>query len=384
MTQRIYASRSFDPKDEAVWTAISRALSDKALASKFDFEVLDSSAPEAHQLYERISADINSSDIVLAIFTRRFALEDGKSYAPPPYVVGEAGLGLGRGKRLVMLVEEGIPRNTLGIAEAPNTIWLTFRRSDLSKAAYQPTLIKFLESALDQTGFQQTHSHRFERYEVIHSVYPNGYVMVHYKVMLEVLQNEPRPHHFTVHPAPGAKSRLPTTRALILAGTKSPCPYPDTPFLAFGAPDPSVTFAPAEPSPDWLGRGAVRCFEVRFPHKGIFKYQYIIGAAGGFDPEREIESSRIHLSGTLAPRLSLTLRVHKGVGSRLNPVMVPVPGDRYLNRGTGTRKERDDVLRPFCSLGKPAGVDNTETTPLFRCYRWDGPVAPDHDMLLLF
>jgi hypothetical protein len=83
------------------------------------------------QLFNRLLGPMREVDIVVCIFTARHRVsgKTGATFTAPPYVVSEAAAALTQGKRVLVFVEKGIPRQELGFIDAYNPQWQEIDRA---------------------------------------------------------------------------------------------------------------------------------------------------------------------------------------------------------------------------------------------------------------
>lgn len=378
----IYLSRSFDERDEEqVTKKVQAILQDERLVREFELELFDSSPTRGGALTDQIKADIARSDVVLCIFTRRHKIEGEPSYSVPPYVVSEAAYADSLGKRLILLLEKGVEKKEMGLVEARGDEFLRFDRSTIDSATFHKKLKDLARYQLDEHKIEANPPYEFVRYRFHYTVYRNGYIMSHLKAKVRVLRKEPVTHSMGVTPSASASLRVPSAKNLLGVLDKDAVPYPRRAFAGFASADDRLEFAPVETT---IRKGErIRRFEVTFPETGDFEYQWIWGCPNGFDPSRDIESTRTLLSDRRVYRVDMLLRLHRLIPDRRRPRMAPLGPDTQLVQ-PGAKTITDETLEPHYERGVPVGEEYEEHTPLFKCYQFAAPVQPATDLLLMF
>lgn len=362
--------------DSDVCDAIREQLTHDELQQGFDLDVMDSEPPTGDQLAERIESDIDQADVVACIFTRRHLIEgEEDGYTAPPYVVAEAGYARARGKKLIVFLEEGVDRAQMGLIDAANPQYLTFSRDDLDTAQFGRRVRTLARAQLREHEIQVNPAHVFSSYNVHYTIYPNGYQLAHYKIAVEAIRNEPIGHHFYVMPSGGAEIELPSTETLLAVGRQHPCPYPSQPFVAFRSDSDAIDFGPAreeEPRQRWL--------RVELPRAGKkYRYQWMTGMPAAFNPDRELESSRLGLSDRAVRRVDMMVRLRHEIDRPNEPRLTEI------GSGTTFEQRNDETLRPYYERARSSPEDTAEVTPLYRCYKFTvAPIPAATDLLLMF
>lgn len=117
---RAFVGRSFLRADEGLWLEV-RTLLESLKPIGFAFEDAQEAQPRA--VSEKVRSGIDRNDIYLGILSRRDQIigqsgvfrfiissfvDRRQRWSPPPWVVQESGYALGAGKRVVLLIEEGV------------------------------------------------------------------------------------------------------------------------------------------------------------------------------------------------------------------------------------------------------------------------------------
>lgn len=373
MATTVYFSRSFDDADQEIFRTIRDQFDTPEIGRRYDLELIDSEPPRGDQLAERIESDIAQSDVVVCLFTRRHVLEDEDGHIPPAYVTSETGFALGKGKRLIVFLEEGVPAQKMGLVDAHGIEYLAFSRDQIGTTEFADRVQTLIRSRLEEDRFTTNPPHQYLRYQVNQTIYPNGYVLAHYKVQVRLLRNEAIEHHVRIHPPEGGDVELSSAAELLERTQDDPCPYPRQAFIGFGARDDRVRVDPAEDD-DPLQRS----IQIHLPAVGEeYEYQWMWGSHQGFDPEREIESARLKLSHRAVQRVEVLFRMHESLSDRPDPRMAFVGG------GTSLEPRNDETLRPYFERGETAH-EPTERTPLYDCHWFEVvPVPTATDLLFL-
>ncbi len=143
-----FVGRSFLPEDEPVWYEIRNIL-ESLRPMGFKFE--DAKEAQLRPISEKVRQGIERNDFYIGILTRRFPITDKPTkmtivrrifsdiqsvkipsgWTTSDWVVQESGFALGKGKKVLFLIEEGVnfPRSDL----SADTEWISFDRSALSQ-----------------------------------------------------------------------------------------------------------------------------------------------------------------------------------------------------------------------------------------------------------
>ena len=363
---RLYFSRSFSKTDQPIYQAVRHVLEDPSLATRLHLELFDSVRPRGKQVAVKITSDIALADVVICIFARRHRIQGKSAYSAPSFVSSEAAYALAMGKKLVLFLEDGVDSNEMGLVGALGLEYVRFDRRHLGTVEFVEAATSTLEAVLREGMVEGVPAHAFRRYEMHHTVYPNGYGLSHFKISVEVFRNDPVEHSFLVFPSGPSDSEagLPSAAELLESAKGRPCPYPEVPFVAFASATSDIRFEPsAKPA-----RPRERIYEVLFPRAGRrFDYEWMYGSHGVFGPERPYEYTRVLTSVRAVDRVDLLLRIHREINRTSQPRLIFLPAETTIS-----------VLKPdqFRILLKEGGHGATleEHTPLYRCYHF--AVAP--------
>jgi hypothetical protein len=372
----VYFSRSFAPNDEKVYKAIRTVIEAPQLKNAYDLNLFDSVKPKAKNLAARITADITQADVVVCVFTRRHKIGSAK-YTAPAYIGSEAAYAHGHRKALVLFLESGIDPAEMGLVSGLNLVHVPFDRRQLDSGTFTGRATDYVRSVLDEGVVAPPPHHIFRRYELHHTVYPNGFSMAHYKIKVEVLEDEPISHSMAVTPpdeAVKAGFTLPPPAQLEANAIEAPCAYPTKGFVAFDSPHQGVTFTQLDAEP------FERHFEVRFPKAGeVYEYQWMWGSPYGFQPSIETDWFGVLVSHRVVERVDLLLRIHRAVKRKGKPALLFLAGDRKLPFPD------DAELAKLRTGGTTHGPTAMEHTPIFRCYRFVvAPVSRGLNFLLVY
>ena len=376
MPINVYFSHSFLSKDERVHRVIRGLV--EGLKDSHDLQLFDSVRPKSKNLTQRITSDIAQMDVVICIFTRRHRIGTSKKYTAPAYVGSEAAYAHGHNESLVLFLESGVDPSEMGLVSGLSLVHVGFERRKLDTIGFINNATDIVRSVLEEGAVAARPHHIFKKYELHHTVYPNGYIMMHYKIKIEVLANEPVRHTMMVNPVGDiAPDYVLPTSAELLANATQTCPYPTIPFVAFGAADPEVNFVPVDSDPQ---PPRSREFQVHFPAAGrVYEYEWMWGSPNGFDPKRPFDWFGTLVSSRVVDRMDVLLRVHRAVARVQKPVLIFPPGDRKIG------SLNVDQVTSMRKSGITHAATSTEQTPLYRCYKFSlTPVPKGTDLLLVY
>lgn len=369
----LYLSRSFREEDEALCERLIEIVNGLLEDQEYDAELVDSEYEDAEQLAEHIENDIDRADVVLLLFSRRYETDEGH-YVPPSYVVSEAGYARARDKRLVAFLEEDVPSEEMGLIDAFNPNYVQFNRDELNDVGFRARVRDAISTQLREHEVALNPPHEFLRYKLHHTVYPNGYILSHYKVRVKAIRDEDISHHFQLL-GDADVEELPPADELQGRFGDEPCPYPRIPFVAFRTPERDLTFEPVESEPERR-----RGYCVRVPQAGrTYEYQWMYGTPGGFDNERRLEWNRLKVSDRPVRRVDYLLRRHRDLTNRVDPRVVEIGG--------GTRFEdlNEETFRPYYDRGNSAPEEVQELTPVYDCFNFTvSPIPRAVDLLFFF
>ncbi len=147
---KAFVGRSFLPEDDSVWHEI-RDILESFRPMGFQFE--DAREAQPKPVSEKVREGIERNDTYIGILTRRGPIQPatpampihrrlwaavmGRTavgrWSPPPWVVQESGYALGKGKQVLLLIEEGVdfPSSNL----AADREWIAFKRGSIPECA---------------------------------------------------------------------------------------------------------------------------------------------------------------------------------------------------------------------------------------------------------
>jgi len=158
---RAFVGRSFLESDKQLWHDL-RDLLDTLRPIGFVCE--DAKEPQARPVSEKVRELIQRNDVYIGLLTRRYAVADsiptvlqrcirvfspGKptQWTTSEWVVEEVGYAIGRDKRVILLIEEGVLFPTADLDA--DTEWIPFQRQSL--AAAQAKLASMVNNLIGQT-----------------------------------------------------------------------------------------------------------------------------------------------------------------------------------------------------------------------------------------
>ncbi len=127
-----FVGRSFLPDDDGLWQEIRELL--EALRP-FGFVFEDAKEPQPRPVSEKVREGINRNDLYVGVLSRRAPIQSPglvarlsrtSRWATSTWVVQESGYALGRDKRVLLLIEEGIDFPTANLDA--DTEWIAFKR----------------------------------------------------------------------------------------------------------------------------------------------------------------------------------------------------------------------------------------------------------------
>ncbi|MEM2292848.1 MAG: hypothetical protein QXX41_06185 [Nitrososphaerota archaeon] len=126
---KAFVGHSFSPSDEETVRLF------ESLLDAFEIMVVGGERPSAGSISEKIKERIRGADIFVGIFTRVGKMEGKEEYYTSPWVIDEKAFAVAEGKKVILLVEEGVKEigGIQGDAE-----YIQFQRTNLA-----PALIKF-------------------------------------------------------------------------------------------------------------------------------------------------------------------------------------------------------------------------------------------------
>lgn len=147
---RAFVGRSFLKEDEALWYEI-RTILESLRSIGFEFE--DAKEAQLRPISEKVRQGIETNDFYVGILTRRSPIKEDApqpsvlkrflSSFPHPktptqwttsnWVVQESGYALGRGKRVLLLIEQGVDFPTADLDA--DTEWIPFDRAAVSQCS---------------------------------------------------------------------------------------------------------------------------------------------------------------------------------------------------------------------------------------------------------
>jgi len=114
---------SFSPSDEETVRLF------ESLLDAFEIMVVGGERPSAGSISEKIKERIRGADIFVGIFTRVGKMEGKEEYYTSPWVIDEKAFAVAEGKKVILLVEEGVKEigGIQGDAE-----YIQFQRTNLA------------------------------------------------------------------------------------------------------------------------------------------------------------------------------------------------------------------------------------------------------------
>lgn len=380
---KVYFSRSFLARDAVVYNAVREVLRRPSLRNRYDLELFDSEPPSGDQITEKISTDISQADVVVCLFTRRHKIAlsgRGKAkrrvrYTVPAFVASEAAYAYALRRRLILLLEDGISPSETGLVGSLNLEHLRFKRGQLKTADFRERLEALCAARLSSGLLSSTPAHSYRKYYVHHTVYPNGYVLTHYKLSVEVNRDEPIRHRFSSEQWEEPKL-FPGIQKLLANGSSPAIPYPRRPFLAFASEAGDVRFRAKADSKH------LRSFEVGFPETGAtYDYQWMWGLPKGFDPRRPLDYHLVSLSTKAVDRVDFRLRIPRKLERRYSARVAHVTSDSKFLEPGAVESLVGELEQRMTHAKLPS---RRELTPLHRTFYFHVTPPRATDLLVLF
>lgn len=373
-TPKIYFSQSFHTADEPVVNAVHDVFDE--LRERIPFEDVSTMQPTSEQLFSRLVGPMRAVDIVVCIFTKRHRVGGTKKpvYTAPPYVVSEASAALTQGKRVLVFVEKGVPREELGFIDAYNPQWQEIDRKRCGTTAYHRTLVKSVGAALKFLVRDRPPSFTYELYDAQIGVYPNGYILANQRLDVRALTGESIRHSYQLYPAGTATGPLPTASELYAIGRSDPNPFPTTPFTSFASSSQNARLVPV----DKPNGGTAREYKIELGGPGPYHYEWIWGTPYAFDPARDREWYLLEISQRDVERVRIVLRLHHLLERVKKPKWAQVTAGRLADGDPG------DVQLPAIESDADQ-FDVVRENPFFTCYELTlNQIRRGYDLLLLF
>src|SRR3990172_10831290 len=161
---RAFVGRSFLESDEGVWQDF-RKLLESLRPIGLDFE--DAKGAELKPISQKVKQGIERNDLYIAILTRRSPITDSTSeksflerillaFQPPKsasnwttshWIVQESGYALGKGRRVLLLVEQGVDFPSTDLDA--DTEWIPFERTSVSTCSSR--LVSMMTHLISET-----------------------------------------------------------------------------------------------------------------------------------------------------------------------------------------------------------------------------------------
>ena len=372
MRKRVYLSRSFRTEDSEVYDAIKAAFEE--VASHLDLELTESAQPNNQQLAQRVLRDILDATIVACVFTQRHRIADD-SFSAPAYVIAEAGAALAASKQLLVFVEEGIPREELGLVDGLNPQWISFRRDQCGRRDFHKLMVTNIERSISNLGSTVRPPFRFTRYEIHIALYPGGYLLATHKLDVQLEKRVPVRHQFQLYPSATHKPDLPSAAQLYETGRTDQCPYPRIPFTAFACAQASGKLEAIVPE----RVPGVREFSVHLGDPGSYQYEWMYGTPDGFMVQRALDFYGLAISQRAIDRVKVILRVHQQLKSRREP--------RWLEVDAGLFDAAEPAANELEAMYVDARrmTDGVRQTPFFSCYELGlNQIQPGVDLMIMY
>jgi len=135
-TQIIFLGQSFATQDQTINSIVNRLL------TALGFTVLTGEKPRAATVSRKVRDRIEQSDVFVGVFTRRDKIEGKLDWATSPWIIDEKAYALAKGKRLVLLREEGV--SSIGGLQGDYE-YLQFDRTEMADV-----LIRLVETFLNR------------------------------------------------------------------------------------------------------------------------------------------------------------------------------------------------------------------------------------------
>jgi hypothetical protein len=163
---KLFVSCSFAEKDKEVVKFFSD------LAKKSGFQTITARRPEAKVIPAKIHEKLSQCDAIVGIFTTHNKIQDKDEWTVPPSVIYEMGLARQSGKHILGFIEDGVPRDELGIINLEAYEIPPFDRDNLGlkRKDYE----EYFKSLIaDKPEIKS--NYRFKHYTRDLTIYKNGY-----------------------------------------------------------------------------------------------------------------------------------------------------------------------------------------------------------------
>lgn len=119
----LFLGQSFLTQDQSINRLVTRLL------AALNFTILTGEKPRAGSVSQKVRDRIEKSDVFIGLFTRRDKIEGKIEWTTSQWIIDEKAYALAKGKKLVLLKEQGIP--SIGGLQGDYE-FLEFDRSDLA------------------------------------------------------------------------------------------------------------------------------------------------------------------------------------------------------------------------------------------------------------
>lgn len=138
---RAFVGRSFLPEDESPWHEVQKIL-DSLRPLGFVWE--DASEANYKRISDKAREGIENNDVYIGILSKRLPISEPGilqkirglfrppiRWSPPPWVVQESGYALGKGRRVLLLIEQGVDFPASNIDA--DREWIPFSRGAVNR-----------------------------------------------------------------------------------------------------------------------------------------------------------------------------------------------------------------------------------------------------------
>jgi hypothetical protein len=155
------------------------------LLTECGFEVVWAERPEVGSIPGKLYPMIDACEAAVGIFTRRFKIEGREAWTPPPTVIQELAYASRGGKTLLGFIEEGIPRETLGLLTLEAIEIPSFERDRLE--GRRERFKEYIDSL--KAVRKVSANYKFLQYAKSATIYKNEYGVLRYRCAVQVLSD---------------------------------------------------------------------------------------------------------------------------------------------------------------------------------------------------